>query len=1806
MSVSGDDDRIRLRILAEKHAYRVGDTAKVQLHWREDPALALVTFEGARVLGYRLVELKKGSNTLTLPMDAKLAPNFVLSVAVMEKNKLHQAQSEFLVARKLTIKLKTNGKTLKPGDEVSVEVTTTDPQGRPVSAEVSLGLIQQNLLDLFPAHQGEIAAYFGGGYRKPSVRAFTSATFRYRPTTRGISKYLLAEQERRSILIKELDLRKKLAEVEQKQLDQVRVMEQLAQQEAQRRLLTGPFENAEGVARQAANLAPGYMPPGTSRFGTIAGLASPDAFAGDLDRTWETLNEVERSAIPYDGNANSQESHRRLKQMLPPKYARAILAYTKRIADRQQNGQGQGGAGGFNDQPNAGDNKALFDSRRKWASVNLQGQSAATGGEDFSKLQSSIEKHTAGQWRNIEGVGGNISNLETTLSLIIRQNQRVHDQLQPLLKGFSALNDGTVVALIDNGEYQVVNGIEVAKLNKLTRIGMRVLPGMSASETGYWNPVVVTDKTGKAVVKFRLPNRSTAWRLQAAGTDAGVLSGAASTELITKKDLFGQIKTPLAFYTGDKANVLVEVHNAKLKKGTKIAVELQTTIGNRTTKLSKTITSTGPGIAEVSFPVQITAGESADFKLSVKAGKDGDESTASVPVRPFGLPVFATASGSAAQSTIVFVQHDKRLAVQDQNLEIVIGPSINRTLLDAVLGGGTTRCERSFVLPGSGIERNISDVIGGVALLKMIRASRNADSPEGHAIAGRIQSALVALISSQRGDGGWSWSGRPGSGGSDRFLSSRAVWALADARRSGFAVPETTFNNAKQFLKSQYTAAATSDREGRAILLHGMAASGCADFAFANRLYRERNSLSASALLHVALALVHLDRKQMAADLLSLVKLPTDRKTARAQGIADLKGVPYWMRSGVELRALYLLALNAAKPGDAKAGPLAEWLLAARRGSRWYPEKANGPAIAALADWLARSKFAAEKYTLEVVVNGGLVEKFTLDPSKDGSRRVVVPAKLLRKEKGKQQQINLNVVGRGRFSYSAVLGGFVAADKLKSTTNDFRVTRKYQPAHRMLDGKQIPRGFGILTGSYKTFTNPLTQLPLGDRGEVSLAIRRPNDAAKREYLVVTEPIPAGCSVLANSIRGSFQRYEITPGAITFFIGTGGYSQDISYTLVGYLPGQSRAVPTVVRSFYSPSRIAVGTIKTLDTLARGQKSKDKYKLTPVELYEFGKRYLAKRDYKTADKHLLSLFRSYRLRAGEYQDVVRKLFRTSLELNRNPTIVEFFEIIKEKYPSVEINFDDILRVAHAYRELGEYERGYLVYRATIEAAFQRESQIAGFLDDRNEFRRSVQIVEDLIANYPAESYVATGMYSLAQEVFGKAGEILTNKKLRDAGLTKAALIAANIRVLDHFMSTWPKDPAVDQAAFAMANSYLELENYSGAIRRCEKFSSRYPKSKLLDSFWYVIGYSQFAMGKHQDALKMVKQVADTKRKDPATGVEVAAANKWQAVYIMGQIYHSLGKPKEAIAEYKRVQKRFPDALQSIDFFTRKEITLPEVTTVKPGVAVKTGLKFRNIASANVKVYRIDLLKFGLMQRNLNRITAINLAGIRPYHEMTLKLGDGHDFRDRKRDLQLPLKEEGAYLVVCRGESLYASGLVLVSPLTLQIQENAASGRVRVTVRDATADKYAKDVEVKVIGSSNKDFTSGKSDLRGIFIADAIRGTSTVIAKADKNRYAFYRGKAVLGNVPKPSKSPAPQKPSQGKGGMGKGDLLKNLRRQNFRGSTTRNDNSTRRCCGTRRRASNPVRRSDRDSAVAGDRDIVDCHWIGTRQTPADVRI
>jgi TolA-binding protein len=472
------------------------------------------------------------------------------------------------------------------------------------------------------------------------------------------------------------------------------------------------------------------------------------------------------------------------------------------------------------------------------------------------------------------------------------------------------------------------------------------------------------------------------------------------------------------------------------------------------------------------------------------------------------------------------------------------------------------------------------------------------------------------------------------------------------------------------------------------------------------------------------------------------------------------------------------------------------------------------------------------------------------------------------------------------------------------------------------------------------------------------------------------------------------------------------------------------------------------------------------------------------------------------------------------------------------------------------MGEYERSYMVFRATVESRFMTEVRVAGFLQGENEFTKSVNVMGQILAEYPPESYVAAAQYALTQQVYVKAATASADEKLRKAGITRVDLVRQAIDMLTGFLTQFPEDPAADQASFSLASALLELEQYRAVIAACERFMERFPASDLSDSFLYTIGFCHYALGDYDEALATCRRVAQMERTNEQTGRTEESGEKWRAIYILGQINHSLGKAAEAILEYTRVEDRFPDAKQAIEYFTRRSLKLPEVSTLRPNEEKQVQLDFRNVATADLKVYRIDLMKFSLLKRNLENIRSINLAGIRPLHEETIELGDGKDYRDREREIELPIEEEGAYLVVCRGEDLYTSGLVLVSPLVVQVQEDAQSGRVRATVKDAVDEKFLSDVHVKVIGSGNDAFQSGETDLRGVYIADGITGTTTVIAQREDDRYAFHRGEEYLGAPPEKAEQSRAQAAAESKAvdaelaiEAGKKTLLEGIEGRNY---------------------------------------------------------
>ena len=577
-----------------------------------------------------------------------------------------------------------------------------------------------------------------------------------------------------------------------------------------------------------------------------------------------------------------------------------------------------------------------------------------------------------------------------------------------------------------------------------------------------------------------------------------------------------------------------------------------------------------------------------------------------------------------------------------------------------------------------------------------------------------------------------------------------------------------------------------------------------------------------------------------------------------------------------------------------------------------------------------------------------------------------------------------------------------------------------------------------------------------------------------------------------------------------------YTPTVTYQLTGYVPGTFRVLPPVIREVGNPGFMTVGPTVELTVLGLGEKTSDPYSLNDPERFALGQCYFNDGDYATALEHLSALYKSNR----KYNEA--ELARMLLWICTTPEyydarkVVEFFEVLRERYPQLEIPFDRILTVGRAYSDIGEFERAWLVYRAAISAGYLNDSSISGTLEDEGRFLGSIDFQERIWREYPDTAEVVTSYLALSQLLYQKAPTAHQLPKENGVQPEKVAMLTRAAEMLGRFLRLYPKDPLDDQAGFSLANAMLDLRDYPRAVSLSRDFAKRYPASPLVPSFQYMTALGLFRLNHYAEALEAARVVADGDSKD-----------RDFARYILGQVYHAEGKPGDAIRWYDTVKTIYPDAAEAISYFEEKRISLDEVTVFRPGEEVVLPIKYRNIKEAFLQVYRVDLMKLYLQQKNLSKITGIQLAGIKPEQELTIQLGDGRDYVEKERRVTLKLKDEAAYLVICRGDDLFTSGMALITPLKIEAQEEPASGRVRVNVLDTVRKGYRPDVHVKAIGSSDSEFRDGDTDLRGLFIADNLRGKATVIAREGQSRYAFFRGEQWLGAV---LNAPAPAQPQQ----------------------------------------------------------------------------
>ncbi len=167
-----------LEILVDKDTLRSGETAPVMISSPVSGGYVLFSVEADDLYSYQLVRLKGSVKLLEVPIDERHVPNVFLGAAMVSNRQLYLDQKQVVVPPEknfLTVEMTADRETYEPGEKGRLTVTTRDHEGRPVPAEVGLGVSDLAVYAIQEDLAPDPREFFFGGKRQLATQ--TGNTF---------------------------------------------------------------------------------------------------------------------------------------------------------------------------------------------------------------------------------------------------------------------------------------------------------------------------------------------------------------------------------------------------------------------------------------------------------------------------------------------------------------------------------------------------------------------------------------------------------------------------------------------------------------------------------------------------------------------------------------------------------------------------------------------------------------------------------------------------------------------------------------------------------------------------------------------------------------------------------------------------------------------------------------------------------------------------------------------------------------------------------------------------------------------------------------------------------------------------------------------------------------------------------------------------------------------------------------------------------------------------------------------------------------------------------------------------------------------------------------------------------------------------------------------------------------------------------------------------------------------------------------------------------------------------------------------
>jgi uncharacterized protein YfaS (alpha-2-macroglobulin family) len=162
-----------VEIIVDKDTFRVGQRAPVMLVANTADRYVLFSVEGEDLYSYQLVHLNGTVKLVELPIEEKHVPNIFLGATLVSDRQIFTDTKQVVVPplkNFLTVEVKPDRTQYQPRDEGTLTVTTKDDEGKPVSAEVAFGLVDESVFYIQSDYAGDPRQFYFGTKRNQQTQ----------------------------------------------------------------------------------------------------------------------------------------------------------------------------------------------------------------------------------------------------------------------------------------------------------------------------------------------------------------------------------------------------------------------------------------------------------------------------------------------------------------------------------------------------------------------------------------------------------------------------------------------------------------------------------------------------------------------------------------------------------------------------------------------------------------------------------------------------------------------------------------------------------------------------------------------------------------------------------------------------------------------------------------------------------------------------------------------------------------------------------------------------------------------------------------------------------------------------------------------------------------------------------------------------------------------------------------------------------------------------------------------------------------------------------------------------------------------------------------------------------------------------------------------------------------------------------------------------------------------------------------------------------------------------------------------------